>query len=556
MQLIVGDIMLRQQRFDAAIAAYKQYQTNYPKGAYFEQATYRSALALLFGGKAEQADDAIRTYIRKYPEGIYVPDAEYRLDVIKFAAKEYNEVITDCVAWQQKYGDAGPLAEVLCLQGDCYASLDMPDDAVKAYTRSYKAAKTDEVLNYSLFAAAKILQQQRKWADISKMFYEFIKDNPDSPFVAGSVVWIGRADIKLGKVDEAKQFMAATAKQYLNDPTREAVDEILTQLAQLFAKKHLPLPAAPVPPASSAPPNVASSPTPGSASITNAAPVVISAPATNAVPVASSEPVAVPDDPAKDLENILMIPDLGKEETASARILYVKSELARFQRKPQIEQEILLEIADKFKPEVLSPALLAQVGDCLFQTGKPDQAEIFYHYLLDTYDQSPLVDYAYNGLGLIAYDQKDYKKALSFYSKALDKGVAATKLKEITLGAAQTFLALDRLDEAKSLFEQVASNRAWRGEATALSVFSLGEIQMRKQKYAEANAFYQHVFVAYQKYPAIQAKAYLKSGEAFENLGKIPEAVNTYNEMLRNPNLASFPEAQEVKQRLQNLVQK
>ena len=75
-------------------------------------------------------------------------------------------------------------------------------------------------------------------------------------------------------------------------------------------------------------------------------------------------------------------------------------------------------------------------------------------------------------------------------------------------------------------------------------------------KFPEANAFYQRVFVAYQKYPAIQAKAYLRSGEAFEKLGKTPEAINTYTEMLNNPNLSSFPETSEAKQRLQQLAQK
>ena len=531
-EVILGDILLREQKFDDAVAAYAKYEQDFPKGSRLEAARYHSALALLFGGKTEEADKAIRAYIANYPSGTYVPDAEYRLDVIKFAAKEYQEVIADGLAWQTKHGKAGPLAEVLSLMGDCYASLNDMDDAVSAYTRSYQVAQTNEVLSYSLFAAAKLLQKQGKWNDIVKMCRDFIKDNPDNLNVVGAVVWIGRADIKLGKVDEARQYMASTATQYLDDPSREAVDEILTQLAQLFARRHLPLAVAAMTPA----------------------PAV--SPSTNAAPAAVPAPMVDSTDPARDLADILTIPDLDKKETASARILYAKSELARMQRKPEIEAQILLNIAEKYKPEVLSPALLGQVGDCLLYAGKPDQAALEYHELLDTYDKSPLVDYAYNGLGRIAYEQKDYKKALSWYSTALDKGLAATKLKEITLGQAQTLLALDRYDDAKPVFEQVASNRAWRGEATALSVYSLGEIQMAKDKYPEANAFFQRVFVAYQKFPAIQAKAYLKSGEAFEKLGRSPEAVNTYNEMLHNPNLTSFPETEEAKQRLQILVQK
>jgi TolA-binding protein len=284
-------------------------------------------------------------------------------------------------------------------------------------------------------------------------------------------------------------------------------------------------------------------------------PATAPSPATPSV-APSPTPPPVASDPAKDLEAVLTIPDLDSKPTARARILYAKSELARIQRKPEIEKQILLDIAKEFKPEDLSPILLGQVGDCLVQNGQPDQAVPFYNQLMDVYDQSPVVDYAYNGLAQITFAQKDYKKADRYFSKALDKGLAASKLKEITLGEAQTLLALNRPADAKPLFEQVASNRAWRGEATALSVFSLGEIQMDQGKFAEANAFYQRVFVAYQKYPAIQAKAYLKSGEAFEKLGKVPEAINTYNEMLKNPNLSPFPESSDAKQRLDHLTQK
>ena len=545
MELILGDINLRQQKFDEAIAAYKRYETDFPAGTFLEQAEYRTDLALLFGGKSEEADKALRAYIQKYPTGTYVADAEYRLAVIKFAAKQYDDVIADCVAWQQKHGTAGPLAEVLSLMGDCYSSEDKNEEAVDLYIRSYKAANTVEVLDYSIFAAAKILQKQAKWTDIVSMFQEFIKSNPEHPTVVSAISWIGRADIKLGKVEEAKQYMAATAKQYLNDPSREAVDEIITQLAQLYAHTHLAI----------AVPAVSANPGPTAASAPPAPPSTLTAP--TAPPVAPSSALSpVAEESAKELEEILTIPDLDSKATARARLLYAQAELARLQRKPEIEKQILLGVAKNFKPEDLSPILLGQTGDCLVQNGQLAEAEPFFNFLLDEYDHSPLLDYAYNGLGEVAYLQKDYPKAEKYYAKALDKGLASSKLKEITLGQAQTLLALNRPDEARPFFEQVASTRAWRGEATALSVFSLGEIQMDLGKFAEANAYYQRVFVAYQKYPDIQAKAYLKSGEAFEKLGKIPEAINTYSEMLKNPNLLPFPESGDAKLRLEHLAQK
>jgi biopolymer transport protein ExbD len=111
--------------------------------------------------------------------------------------------------------------------------------------------------------------------------------------------------------------------------------------------------------------------------------------------------------------------------------------MARLQCKPEIEAQILLDVAKDYKPEDLSPILLGQVGDCLVQNGQQDQAVPFYNQLMDEYDKSTLVDYAYNGLAQIALAQKDYKKADHYFSVALDKGLAASKLKEITLGEAQ-----------------------------------------------------------------------------------------------------------------------
>ena len=114
---------------------------------------------------------------------------------------------------------------------------------------------------------------------------------------------------------------------------------------------------------------------------------------------------------------------------------------------------------------------------------------------------------------------------------------------------------MEKLDEAKKGFEQVASVREWRGESTAFSVFSLGEIEAKRGHWPEANAYFQRVYVAYQKFLPWVAKAYIRSGESFEKMGKTQEAVNTYRELLRNEKLSSFAEAAEARQRLQALGQ-
>ncbi len=512
-----------------AIAAYNKYLGEFPKGANADDVRYRIILCSLFAGKYQEAMTKLQEFIAKNGNSNFLPDAKYRLAVCKYAASLYDEVITDCQGWEKQFGNNPQLGEVLALLGDAYAASDRESAAIPVYIRSFQTATTDEVMNYSLEAASKLLQKRGEWEKVSELYTGFIKDKPDHPTVVSALYWIGKAKAREGKIDEAKQLAADTIKKYIADPTRDAVEQLITQLAQLCVKKKKPaetesVAGGAVPGPEGAPPTQ-----PGTAS-----------PAT---------------DPGEELDRLLSSAANEESPTAKARILFAKAELGRLRRQPAEEEKNIAEIASQFKPEDLSPLLLGEAGDYLLGQGKLDQAAAFYQHLLDNFPKSQMIDYAYHGLGEIAYQKKDYQKALSFFTDGTEKIAAATKLKDISLARAKTLLALGKLDEAQKGFEQVASVREWRGEATAYSVYSLGQIAARRGKWAEANAFYQRVFVGYQKFLPWVAKAYLASGESFEKLGKTQEATNTYRELLRNEKLANFSEAAEARKRLEALGQ-
>ena len=534
-------------KHDEATAEYKKYLTDFPKGQNIEEATYRLALTALFSGKYQEAMDQLHAYMQKYPGGQFVTDAKYRLAVCKYAASLYDEVITDCKAWQREYPKNQQLGEVLALLGDAYGSKDQPNEAIPYYIESYKTATTDEVVNYSLFAASKLLQKRGEWDKVADLFREFIELKPDSPTVISALYWIGKAKAHEGKMDEAKRLTADTIKKYIPDPNREAVELLLTQLAQLCVKRKAPLPEGS--PAAVADSGIGGSPMgqrPGAAATESPAAL------TPIAAASSSEPQT---DPGAELDSLLGSTEQEQNATTRARILFAKAELARLRRQPAEEEKNIGRIAQEFKPDDLSPVLLGRAGDYLLSKQKPDQAAGFYQHLLDEYPKSENVDFAYNGLGEIAYQKHDLNKALRYFTDGTEKIAAAQKLKDITVGRAKTLLALDKLDEAKKGFEQVASVREWRGESTAFSVFSLGEIEAKRGRWAEANAYFQRVYVAYQKFLPWVAKAYIRSGESFEKMGKTQEAVNTYRELLRNEKLSSFAEAAEARQRLQALGQ-
>ena len=274
-------------------------------------------------------------------------------------------------------------------------------------------------------------------------------------------------------------------------------------------------------------------------------------------PSATSTTTPAPDeaspDPGAELDQLLGSAEQDVTPTAKARILFAKAQLAFMRRQIPEEERNYQQIADKFKPADLSSIILGYVGDYLLSKKQSDKAKVLFNYLLDEYPKSDVLDFAYNGLGQIAFDSGDYKKSLQYCTDAIDNGAASAKFKDLTIGKARSLYKLNRYAEAKPVFEEIAANRDWRGPVTAESLFSLGDMEQQQGRFAEAIAYYQRVYVAYQRYPEWVAKAYFNSGECFEKMGKNPEAINTYKEMLRNEKLTPLPEAAAAKKRLDAL---
>ena len=538
MRYLLGNAKFMEGKYEDAAAEYKKYLSEFPKGQSVEDVNYRLGLTALFSGKYQDAMNLLQAYLQKYPRGEYVSDGRYRLAVCKYAASLYNDVIKDCKEWETEFPKNQQLGEVLALLADSYGASERESEAIPIYIRSYKIASTDEVMNYSLFAASKLLQKHGEWDKVANLFNEFIQDKPENPTIISALYWIGKAKAHEGKTDEAKQITADTIKKYIGEPKREALELLLTQMAQLCVKKK-----------KVETPETHMTASPGGSP----------SPSAEATPVVTVEATPTPTpavdaDPGAELDALLG--SAGKEQngTAKARVVFDKAELARLRRQPAEEERNIALIAE-LNPDDLSPLLLGRAGDYMLSKQKADQAAAFYQRLMDEYPKSDNLDFAYNGLGEIAFQKKDFPKALRYFTDGTEKIAASQKLKDLTVGRGKTLLALNRLEEAKKIFELVASVREWRGESTAFSVYSLGDIEARRGHWAEANAYFQRVYVGYQKFLPWVAKAYMRSAESFEKLGKAQEAANTYRELLRNEKLATFNEAQEARKRLEAMGQ-
>lgn len=534
MRYMLGNARFMQGKFDEAVKDYARYQADYPNGERFDEVSYRIGLCAVFTSDYVKGKALLSDFVAKIPHGPYTGDARYRLMICEYAAMNYEAVIAAAEPWLVAYPGHDQEAEVLALLGDSQAAVGKLEEAITAYTRCYKIAKTDEVLSHGLFEASKHLQKLGKWPEVAAMFEEFVKDRPDHVAVITAMFWIAKARAKQGQTEEAKAFLVTNLKKYIAEPKREAVEPLLLQLAQLCSKR--PRPKTPPPPPATPPPAPA--------------PAVKGAPPTPPPTPPPPPPPLPPYDAPAELAKQVRPLEADANVTTKARLLYAQSELARLLRKPEQADEIYLEMATRFKPSDLSPYLLAQVGDFMNARGDREKATLLFTELKDRFPNSDYLDYAYVGLGEIALAKKEYEKALELFTEALDKIGASSKSKEGTIGKAHTLLALKRHDEAKKLFGQVAAVKEWRGETTAMAVYMQGQTEADQGRYAEAIAFYRRVFVAYQKYLPWVAKSYIGAADCFVKMGKRGDAIENFREMLRNEKLANLPEAEEARRLL------
>ncbi len=586
MRMLLGNARFMQGKFAEATKDYQKYLGDFPEGQFVEEVGYRLGVAQLFGGDFNAGLAAIDGYLAKYPNGNFVPDAEFRRAVCKYGLEKYEAVVADCQTWLTRHAGADQEAEVHALLGDALAAQNKLEEAIAAYVQAYKKATVDEVLQYALFEASKHMQKLGKWEDVAGLFEEFVRTKPDNEAVVAAMYWIGQAKARQGKVEEAKQFLVETLKKYIEEPKREAVEQLLSQLVQLCAKRPRPAPKStpaaeptPLAAAGGAAAADASEPKLAAAPVASEKPVdapAIATPAslpaaapengiiattnglTPAPPTAAGEPAAAPTPPASppydpfaELDKQLAPFAETTNNTARARVLYAHAEMASQKRQLAEHERIYREIAERFKPDDLSPVLLAVIGDFLLATHESDRAAALYTRLKEDFPKSDYLDFAYVGLGEIAFAKKEYDKALDLFTDALDKIAASMKMKEATIGKAKTLLELGRFEESKKLFEQVASIKEWRGESTAFAVYSLGEIEARQNRYPEAIAHFRRVFVAYQKFLPWVAKAYIRAADSFDKMGKREDAIENLREMLRNERLQKFPEMQEARKRLE-----
>jgi tetratricopeptide (TPR) repeat protein len=521
LNFLIGSVLFEMQLFDECRTTYETLLQEYPQSTYKDDVQYRIALTYFYQNDSKSVTKALKTYMKDNPKGTYVVDARYRLAFIDFQSGDKKTAEASLLSIIKDAPNDQNIGQVHSLLGDIYNQRTDYENAMIQFAAAVDKAKSDDVLKYVMEQLTDLYVGANKWKELAEMWQRYYNTNKDDDDLAlKAILWISRANIKEGKIEEAKKLLAEHIKTRIPMVANQQVEGLIQQLVSISAPKRRRAPAvvAPAPPADGAKP-AEGTPAP--------TPVVAVAQA----PEVSFEEVE------KQLETLLTPPQAAMNGTAQMRILFAKAWLAKTMKLPDKAEKYLTIIIEVAKPDDLSPMLLNIVGDAARKKGDLDKATGCYMRLKDYFKDSEFSDGAPVGLAEIAYEKGEYDKALELFRDALNNYPGSSHMMDATQGEAKTLVKLKKYDEAKKLFDQIANTKEWRGHATANALRMLGEIEALQSKHEAAIAYFQRVFIAHQKWKDEMAKAYLGCAKSFIALGKREEAKKTLQEMIARKDL-------------------
>jgi hypothetical protein len=111
-------------------------------------------------------------------------------------------------------------------------------------------------------------------------------------------------------------------------------------------------------------------------------------------------------------------------------------------------------------------------------------------------------------------------------------------------------------EQAADAYNRLLAANSVQGKLKAQALLALGDIAMSRNEPKLAVPYYQRIYILYGKWRETVAQAYLRSGEAFEQLNDTEAARRTYEELANSEDLGSLPQAQTAREKLKKFTPK
>jgi len=348
------------------------------------------------------------------------------------------------------------------------------------------------------FKIGKALKLLERYDDLRAHMEQFARERPVSPRVAEAIYWVGWFHRQNGQPEEARKLYWETIEKHGDDPAMRSVDDLFPALARLYKGEE-----------------------------------------------EKTQFLA-------KLRDLRETADGSKKKTLAMRALWAQGR--EFQRADAPKAAALLaEALTRANVQTANPLLLADFAEALTVAGKSDEATKLWRDLLKWNPRAAQKDRALAALGQAELKGGREKTALEFFTRFETETAGSPLLSKVLLARATLLEERGEFPAAQTALAALLAEKTAPSQDKAEALFRTAELQMRQKKPQLAVPYYQRIYVMYGRWHQWVARAYLRSGEAFEQLQDKDAARKTYEEFIANEDLAKQPERAQAEQRLKQL---
>jgi TolA-binding protein len=500
-----GFTQLLAERNEEAAATFAEFETKHPKHDLSEAASYWRGSALTFAKKFPEAREVLAAHAEKFPDGPMAGPAAFRRAYGAQSMKDFPAAETELKDYLQKYPEGAENAEARILLGDALLAQAKSDEGKEIYASI--PAPAGRFHEDAQFKLAKVLKLEEDYPAQRDLLQAYLAAYPKSPRAAEALFLIGQSWRLENQPEKAIADYWKAIKDFGNDPEADSVEDLFLALDRLYKGE------------------------------------------------------SEKRDYLAALRAMREQAAAEKKDVLTTRAIWALAQAVK-KTDPDLSVALLREAGAMVKPEVTNPMILSDCAEAQLVSAETDpaataarqeKAKDLYRDLLKWHPRAAQKDKALGALARIALADGDTKTALEYYDRLERDTPWSPLIGEVLMTRGRLESEAGRADQAADAYTRLLAAENVTGKLKAQALLALGELEMGRDRPQNAIPYYQRIYILYGKWRETVAKAYLRSGEAFEKLNDREAARKTYEELTKSEDLASLPETATAREKLQKL---
>jgi len=505
---MTGFTQLLAERNDEAADTFRKFLEKNERHELAEAGHYWLGSALAFAKKYPEAREVLGAHTEKFPTGSLRSAAAFRNAYCAQSIKDYAQAEKELKQLLQDFPQSQESAEARLMLGDALLAEGKSDEGKEVYASV--PSGTGHSHEEAQFKMAKVLKLEEDFEGIRELMNKYLQAYPRSPRAAEALYLIGQSWRQQDQPEKAAAEYWKAINQFGDDPEAGSVEEMFVALG----KSHK--------------------------SETEQRDYL-------------AELRSLRDRAASEGKKVLVV-----------RTIWALSQAVK-KSDPALAGSLLREAAALAKPENTDPMILADFAAAQMSaaTSVPEtnesatrkaKAAQLYRDLLKWHPRAAQKDKALAALAQFALDAGDTQAALDYYGRLERDAPWSPLMGDALMTRARLELEAGRNDQAAGAYTRLLAAEGVSGKLKAQALLAIGDIEMARSQPKLAIPYYQRIYILYGKWRETVADAYLRSGEAFEQLQDKEAARKTYEELLSNEDLTALPQAATAREKLKKFA--